>query len=68
MYRMTKNVCVYCQEVTSHYVNKYGCFEYCNCEPMNESDYESDSSSEDDPTYVPDSSDSDLTIFITPIE
>ena len=35
---------------------------------MNESDYESDSSSEDDPTYVPDSSDSDLTIFITPIE
>ena len=57
---MTKKFCVYYQEVTSHYVNKYhGCFEYCNCEPMSESDYESDSSSEDDPTYVPDSSDSD---------
>ena len=31
---MTKKFCVYCQEVTPHYVNKYGCFEFCNCEPL----------------------------------
>ena len=30
-----------------------------NCEPTSEHDFESDSSSEDDPTYIPDSSDSD---------
>ena len=35
---------------------------------MRESDYESNSSSEDDPTYVPDSSDSDKKIFITPTQ
>ena len=49
---MTEKFCVYCQEVTPHYVNQYGCFECCNCEPLSESDYESDSSHE---TYVPDS-------------
>ena len=54
---MPQKFCVYCQEVTPHYVNKYGCFKCCNCEPISESDYESDSSS--DPTYIPDSSDSD---------
>ena len=48
---MTEKFCVYCQEVTPHYVNQYGCFE-----PLSESDYESDSSHE---TYVPDGSDSD---------
>ena len=53
---MTEKFCVYCQEVTRHYVNQYGCFECCNCEPLSESDYESDSSQD---TYVPDSSDSD---------
>ena len=57
MYRMSEKFCVCCQEVTPHYVNKYGCFECCNCEPMSESDYDSDSSY--DPTYVQDSSDSD---------
>ena len=50
--------CVYCQEVTPHYVNEYGCLECCNCEPMSESDYQSDSSS-GDPNYVPGSSDID---------
>ena len=54
---MSEQFCVCCQEVTLHYVNEYGCFECCNCEPMSESDYESDSSS--DPTYVPDSGNSD---------
>ena len=51
--------CLYCQDVTLHYVNKYGCFECCNCEPLSssESEYESDSSYVT--TYVPDSSDSD---------
>ena len=49
---MTEKFCVYCQEVTPHHVNQYGCFECCNCEPLSESDYESDSSHE---TYVPDS-------------
>ena len=53
---MTEKFCVYCQEVTPHYVNQYGCFECCNCESLSESDYESDSSHD---TYVPDSSDSD---------
>ncbi|CAH3018424.1 unnamed protein product, partial [Porites evermanni] len=43
-------------EVTPHYMNQYGCFECCNCEPLSESDYESDGSHE---TYVPDGSDSD---------
>ena len=41
---MSEKFCVYCQEVTPHYVNEYGCFECCNCEPLSESDYESDSS------------------------
>ena len=41
---MTEKFCVYCQEVTPHYMNQYGCFECCNCEPLSESDYESDSS------------------------
>ena len=56
MYRTSETFCVYCQEVTPHYVNKYGCFECCNCEPLSssESEYESDSSS-GDPTYAPDS-------------
>ena len=58
---MTEKFCVYCQEVTPHYVNQYGCFECCNCEPLSETDYESDSSHE---TYVPDGSDSDQTIII----
>ena len=58
IYKMTEKFCVYCQEVTPHYVNQYGCFECCNCEPLSESDYESDSSHE---TYVPDS---DQTIII----
>ena len=31
---MTEKCCVYCQEVTPHYVNQYGCFECCNCEPL----------------------------------
>ena len=34
---MSEKFCVYCQEVTPHYVNElneYGCFECCNCEPM----------------------------------
>ena len=44
--------------------SEYGCFECCNCESLSESEYESDSSY--DTTYVPDSSDSDKTIFITP--
>ena len=52
IYKMTEKFCVYCQEVTQHYMNQYGCFECCNCEPLSESDYESDSSHE---TYVPDS-------------
>ena len=54
MYRMSEKFCVYCQEVTPHYANEYGCFECYNCEPLSssESEYESDSSS-GDPTYVP---------------
>ena len=56
IYKMTEKFCVYCQEVTPHYMNQYGCFECCNCEPVSESDYESDSSHE---TYVPDSNDSE---------
>ena len=55
VYKMTEKFCVYCQEVTPHYMNQYGCFECCNCEPLSESDYESDSSHD---TCVPDSSDS----------
>ena len=48
--------CVYCQEVTPHFMNEYGVLEGCNCEPISssESEYESDSSS-GDPTYVPES-------------
>lgn len=47
--------CVFCQEVTPHYTNEYSVFEFYNCEPLSESDYESESgSSQDDPTYVPD--------------
>ena len=61
---MTEKFCVYCQEVTPHYMNQYGCFECCHCEPLNEGDYESDSSRD---TYVLDGSDSDQTIFITPL-
>ena len=51
---MSEKFCVYCQEVTPHYVSEYGCFECCNCEPLSssESEYDSDSSS-GDPTYVP---------------
>ena len=56
---MIEKFCVYCQEVTPYYVNKYGCFECCNSEPTSEHDFESDSSSEDDPTNIPDCSDSD---------
>ena len=26
--------CVYCQEVTLHYVNEYAVLECCNCAPM----------------------------------
>ena len=56
---MSEKFCVYCQEVTPHYVNQYGCSERCNCEPLSssESEYESDSSY--DRSYVPDSSDRD---------
>ena len=55
---MSEKFCLYCQEVTPHYVNEYGCFESCNnCEPLSESEYESDTTH--DTTYVPDSSDSD---------
>ena len=54
---MSEKFFVYCQEVTPHYVNEYGCFECCNGEPLSESDYESDSSC--DQSYVPNSSDSD---------
>ena len=53
---MSEKFCVYCQEITPHYVNEYGCIESCICEPLRESDYESDSSND---SYVPDSSDSD---------
>ena len=56
LYGMSETFCVYCQEVTPHYVNEYGCFEWCNCKPLSESDYESESSRD---TYVPDSSDSE---------
>ena len=54
---MTEKFCVYCLEVTPHYVNEYGCFECCKCEPLSGSDYESDSRF--DQSYVSDSSDSD---------
>ena len=53
---MTEKFCVYCQEITPHYVDQYGCFECCNCKPLSKSNYESDSSHD---TFVPDSSDSD---------
>ena len=56
IYKMTEKFCVYCQEVTPHFLNQYGCFQCCNFEPLSESDYESDSHHD---TYVPDSSDSD---------
>ena len=56
LYRMSEKFCVYCQGVTLHYVNEYGCFECCNCEPLSESDCESDSSHN---TYVPEGSDSE---------
>ena len=53
---MTEKFCVYCQEVIAHYVNEYGVFECCNCEPLSESDSESESDNSDlDPTYDPDS-------------
>ena len=45
---------VFCQKVTPHYINESGVLECCDCKPLRESDYESDSSSED-PTNVPDS-------------
>lgn len=52
--------CVYCQEITPHYVNEYGCLECCNCEPLSSSESEDKSdSSSGDPTYVPDSCDYD---------
>lgn len=48
---MTDKFCVYCQEVTPHYVNEYDALECCNCKPLSESDYESESdSSQDDPS------------------
>ena len=56
LYRMSEKFGVCCQEVTPHYVNEYARFECCNCEPLSESDYDSDSSHD---AYVPDSSDSD---------
>ena len=50
---MTK-FCVYCQEGAPSYMNEYGVLECCNCEPLSESDYESESYNSDlDPTYVP---------------
>ena len=52
IYIMTDKFCVYCQEVTPHYVNEYGALECCNCEPLSESEFDS---SQDDPTYLPDS-------------
>lgn len=51
--------CVYYQGVTPHYVNENGVLECLNCAPMSESEYEDSVSSCGDPTYVPDSSDSD---------
>lgn len=54
-----KKFYVYRQGDKPHYVNEYGCLECCKCEPMSESDYESDSSSGDDPNYIPGSSGSD---------
>ena len=56
IYKMTEKFCVYCQEVTPHYINQYVCLECCNCEPLSESDCESDSSHN---TYVPEGSDSE---------
>ena len=50
---MSEKFCLYCQEITPHYVNEYGCIDCCICEPLSESDYESDSSHD---SYVPDSS------------
>ena len=48
---MTDKFCVYCQEVTPHYVNEYGALACYNCQPLSESDYESESdSSQDDPS------------------
>ena len=41
---MSEKFCLYWQEVIPHYVNGYGCFECCNCEPLIDSEYESDSS------------------------
>ena len=67
---MSEKFCVYCQEVTTHFINEYIGLECSNCGPLSgsESEYESDSSS-GDPTYVPDSeSDSDQMIFITSIQ
>ena len=52
--------CVYFQEVTLHYKNEYAVLECCDRAPMSESEYEEDSdNSSGEPTYVPDSSDSD---------
>ena len=48
---MTEEFCVYCQEVTPHYIDVSSAATV-SCEPLSESDYESDSSHD---TYVPDS-------------
>ena len=57
LYGMSEKFCVYFQEVyTPHYVNEYGCFEWCNCKSLSESDYESGRSHD---TYVPDSNNSE---------
>ena len=53
---MSEKFCLNCQEVTPHYVNEYGCFECCNCEPLSSSESEYESDSTHDTTYVPDSS------------
>ena len=49
---MSEKLCVYRQEVTLHYVNEYGCFECCNCEPLSSSESEYESDSNYDRSYV----------------
>ena len=51
---MTEKFCVYCQEKTQRYINKYGVLECTNCEPIYDSDYSSsDNDSDLDPEYKP---------------
>ena len=59
--------CVYCQEVTPHYVNEYGCLKCCNCAQMSYSEYEDSDSSSGDETYVPES-ESDIVYKRSPSE